>query len=68
MSMTKKHYVAIAETLRDAPIDSAARAHVALALIKVFQADNPSFDPTRFAAAVLPAYERRTHHHVDVLA
>lgn len=68
MSMTKKHYVAIAGVLKDAPIDSAARAHVALGLIKVFQADNPNFDPTRFAAAVLPAYDRRTNHHVDICA
>lgn len=54
MSMSKKDYVAIAETLRDVragyieTLPREAVDRVAIALSRKFKADNPLFDKDRF--------------------
>lgn len=52
MALSKKHYVAIANELRDLEIPKTNKAKVAQALARVMRADNPRFDLDRFYSAV----------------
>ena len=47
----RRHYEAIAETIRTMPIDSVPRTVAAMTLADAFEQDHPSFDYKRFLKA-----------------
>tara|TARA_R110000744_G_scaffold5421_19_gene19235 strand:+ start:656 stop:808 length:153 start_codon:yes stop_codon:yes gene_type:complete len=47
--MTRKHFVEIAKIVSNQP--ETAREALALDFVRMFQADNPRFDPSRFLKA-----------------
>ena len=52
MSMSRKHYKFIAQTLRETEMSNDARANIVAALSIVFKEDNPNFSGVRFLQAV----------------
>ncbi len=52
MSMSRKHYRFIAQTLRETEMPKDARANIVAALSIVFKEDNPNFSQVRFTQAV----------------
>ncbi len=50
--MTRKHFIAIAEAIRNSITNTAEREAVARALIPAFRAANPKFNSERFMDAV----------------
>lgn len=49
--MTKKHFIAISEVIRNQPLTSADRSALVNGLISKFHLENERFDAQRFAAA-----------------
>ena len=47
--MSRKHFIAIAEIVSNQPEDT--RQALALDFVRMFQAENPRFDPSRFLRA-----------------
>tara|TARA_R110001583_G_scaffold32151_3_gene110142 strand:+ start:104 stop:256 length:153 start_codon:yes stop_codon:yes gene_type:complete len=47
--MTRKHFVEIAKIVSNQP--EGTRGALALDFVRMFQADNPRFDPSRFLKA-----------------
>ncbi len=49
--MTRKHFKAIASTIRDLPVSERQRVQIALAFAKMCREFNANFDQTRFMVA-----------------
>lgn len=61
MAFTRRHYQEVARIIQreralyaDIPVAHSAISHIQDALKRMFAADNPRFDPTRFAMACDP--------------
>ncbi len=51
--MTRKHFIAIAEAIRQSISSKVERDAVARALIPALRSANPNFDPRRFVEAAV---------------
>lgn len=51
--MTRKHFVALAQAIRDSIISRIEREAVARALVPALRETNPKFDPERFIDACM---------------
>lgn len=51
--MSRKHFIAIAQALRESIHDKAQRQAVANALLPALRASNPNFSTSRFLEAVV---------------
>jgi hypothetical protein len=56
--VSRKDYVAIAEILRETPIESEARAQLVARFVTTLADDNPRFSPSRFREACEPVDAR----------
>jgi hypothetical protein len=52
--MSRKDYVAIAQILREMPMESEVRAQLVARFCTVLADDNPRFSPSRFRDAATP--------------
>lgn len=51
--MSRKHFIAIAQAIRENIVDPTQRRAVAEALLPAFRASNPNFNTSKFLAAAV---------------